>query len=265
MLRNALFSNAIISYNRYGQQKQGVEYGPNILKKFLKKDIKIYETRKDKCLFSSLHNIYINNCKVKGRRVNIGGDHSTTIATGAYTLNHYKNPKFLWFDAHGDINDYKNSLTKNYHGMVLSYLMGTAKENRPYYLDNFLNNKNLMYIGIRDLDPYEKLTIKELKIPIITVEEVNTNTELSIKKIKDFINNDPVHLSFDVDGLDPQYISSTGTPVENGMQFDQTKHILDNIITDQIVNLDICEYNPELGDNKNSLKNVVKLFKNIII
>ena len=54
--------------------------------------------------------IYINNCKMKGRRVNIGGDHSTTIATGAYTLNYYKNPKFLWFDAHGDINDYKNSL-----------------------------------------------------------------------------------------------------------------------------------------------------------
>ena len=43
------------------------------IKKVFKKDIKIYETRKDKCLFSSLHNIYINNCKVKGRRVNIEG------------------------------------------------------------------------------------------------------------------------------------------------------------------------------------------------
>jgi len=53
-----MLRNAIISYNRYGQQKQGVEYGPNLLKKFLKKDIKIYETRKDKSLFSSLHNIY---------------------------------------------------------------------------------------------------------------------------------------------------------------------------------------------------------------
>ena len=115
------------------------------------------------------------------------------------------------------------------------------------------------------MDPYEKLIIRELKIPIITVDEVNTNTELSIKKIKEFIKNDPVHLSFDVDGLDPQYISSTGTPVEKGMQFDQTKHILDNIITDQIVNLDICEYNPELGDNKNSLKNTIKLWENIVM
>ena len=143
--------------------------------------------------------------------------------------------------------------------------MGISKQHKPYYLDNFLSYKNLMYIGIRDLDPYEKLIIQELKIPIITVDEVNTNTELSIKKIKEFIKNDPVHLSFDVDGLDPQYISSTGTPVEKGMQFDQTKHILDNIITDQIVNLDICEYNPELGDNKNSLKNKIKLWENIVM
>lgn len=264
MFRNSLFKSAIISHNRLGQQKIGVEKGPTQLKSFLNKDIPIVELKERHSLLNNLNSIYKENLNVNGSRINIGGDHSTTIATGAYTLNTYKNPKFLWFDAHGDINSYQSSPTKNYHGMVLSYLSGLSL-NKPDFIKKFLTFDNLMYIGIRDLDPYESILIKSLRVPIISVNELNTNPELTIKKIKDFIKDDPVHLSFDVDVMDPSFISSTGTPVENGLLIEETKHVLENIINDQVVNLDLCEFNPNIGNSKESLKNTVDLWKNIIM
>tara|TARA_B100000123_G_scaffold272220_1_gene254128 strand:- start:3230 stop:4024 length:795 start_codon:yes stop_codon:yes gene_type:complete len=263
MFRN-IFRSAIISHNRLGQKKLGVERGPTQLKKFLYKDIPIFELKERHTLLNNLNSIYKENANVKGSRINIGGDHSTTIATGAYTLNTYKNPKFVWFDAHGDINSYASSPTKNYHGMVLSYLSGLSY-NKPDFIKTFLSFHNLMYIGIRDLDPYENILIKSLNVPIVTVNELNTNPELSIKKIKDFVKDDPIHLSFDVDVMDPSLISSTGTPVENGLFLEQTKHVLENIIDKQVVNLDICEFNPDLGNSKHSLNNVVNIWKNIIM
>ena len=264
MFRNSLFKNAIISHNRLGQQKIGVEKGPTQLKMFLNKDIPIFELKEEDSLLNNLNSIYQENANVKGSRINIGGDHSTTIATGAYTLNTYKNPKFLWFDAHGDINSYTSSPTKNYHGMVLSYLSGLS-HNKPDFIKTFLTFDNLMYIGLRDLDPYESILIKSLHIPVISVNELNTNPELAIKKIKDFVKDDPIHLSFDVDVMDPSFISSTGTPVENGLLLEETKHVLENIVDDQVVNLDLCEFNPNIGDPKESLNNTVDLWKNIIM
>ena len=122
-------------------------------------------------MIKNLKSIYNANKRIIGKRVNIGGDHSITIGTGAYTLNTYKRPKFIWLDAHADINDYENSETKNYHGMPLNYLTGLSKLNNIDFVKQKLKFENLLYIGIRDVDDYEK-KIKKHKINVITIDDI---------------------------------------------------------------------------------------------
>ena len=269
-----MIKNLIFSFNGYGQKKPGVITGPKkiydyVVKKQNEKknesNTRIIEVPDEKNLFKNLKSIYNSNKLVKGKRINIGGDHSMTIATGAHTLNNYKEPKFIWIDAHADINDYNNSPSKNYHGMVLSYLSGISYNKRFDFIKNKLNLNNLMYIGLRDVDPYEKEVIDKYNIKILTVHDINYKTLESIEKINDFIKEDPLHLSFDVDSLDPLYIDSTGTLVERGLYKFQTSQVLKALINKRIVNIDVCELNLDIGDKKKSLKNTLELWGDVII
>ena len=97
----------------------------------------------------------------QNKKINIGGDHSMAIATVADSLNRVPPGKLkvIWFDAHPDINTYKSSISKNYHGMPLGYLTGLCKSHYFPFITNYLNFENLLYIGIRDIDEYEKKII----------------------------------------------------------------------------------------------------------
>ena len=208
-----------------------------------------------KCPFKSsmgVNNLYQENKKINEPKINIGGDHSMAISTIADSLNKHKNLKVIWIDAHPDINTYENSVSKNVHGMPLSYLTGLDSSEHFSFIKNKLPFDNLMYIGIRDIDEFEKDIIFKNNIKCLTVDDINNNNDQSIEKILNFINDDPVHLSFDVDGIDPSYIPCTGTDVPNGLNIDSTKNILDNI--NNIVNIDITELNLELGNDNDKFK-----------
>ena len=155
----------------------------------------------------NLKNLYTSNQSIVGRKINIGGDHSMSIATVADSLNKFadKDLKVLWFDAHPDINTYESSKSKNYHGMPLSYLTGLSKNSDFSFIHHTLDFDNLMYIGIRDIDHYEKKIIEEKNIKYISCNEVNHNLNKSLDKIINFIGNSPIHLSFDVDCMDPAF------------------------------------------------------------
>ena len=266
-----MIKNILFSFNSYGQRKKGVSKGPRKIYDFVKNENSITKQSKrtiqifnSNDLFKNLKSIYNSNDLIKGKRINIGGDHSMTIATGAHTLNNYKEPKFLWFDAHADINNYENSPTKNYHGMVLSYLSGISNNKRFDFIKKKLNLDNLMYIGLRDIDPYEKTIIEKYNIKVLTVNDINYNKEVAIDKIKNFIKDSPVHLSFDVDSMDPKYIDSTGTLVERGLYTFQTKEVLKEVLKKNVVNIDICELNLEIGDEEKSLENILELWGDVI-
>ena len=82
-----------------------------------------------------------------------------------------------------------------------------------------------------------------------------------------FVGSSPVHVSFDVDSIDPKYIPSTGTPVKNGIELDKAREILDNLNNTNVVNLDITELNMELGSKKDGIlsgKNTERLFHKFI-
>ena len=269
-----MFRQIIMNRNSFGQKKRGVEYGGELIKSCIKLNIensdihktKYYDLACEGNIIRNLKSIYNANDMIKGKRINIGGDHSSSIGTGAYTLNNYNRPKFIWLDAHADINDYKNSSTKNYHGMPLNYLTGLSKLNNIDFIKQKLKFENLLYIGIRDVDDYEKKIIKKHKINVITIDDMKNKKEESLNKINKFVENSPLHLSFDVDVLDPSFIKCTGTPVKGGLDLESVISII-NEKKDNIVNLDICEFNGEIGSKVEriiSLENLNNIIKKIL-
>ena len=259
-----------------GQRKLGVDttckylfqlFGNNgTLVKTKISDVELCNQLRTKLLSDNLRNLFTANMKTKTPIINIGGDHSMAIATiGASLEKHGSALKVIWFDAHGDINTRKTSPSGNYHGMPLAFL--TSLDN-DYDLFPFLfcvpdlKFENILYLGIRDLDDGEKAFIKEKKIKFIRCKEINENPSQTYAKIKDFVGKDPLHFSFDVDGLDPEEMSSTGTTAPNGVKTKAIKPIVDKIMKNlNVVGMDITEFNLELGEKEKSMKNFTKLFK----
>ena len=268
--------NVIFFPSMLGQNKKGVERGPSLIAREIIKKEKELKTKKTNkywvdvmnanCIYSNLETLYEYNDNLSGQRINIGGDHSMSIATVAHSLNNYENLKVLWIDAHGDINTSYSSPTNNLHGMPLGYLTNLDNDERFYYILNHVNLKDIMYIGIRDLDIFEKEVIKNTTV----IDVNNFNNKSFIEDIDNFIGKDPIHISFDVDSLDPRYVQSTGTLVKNGLHLRHVKELFDYLYDKkfkQIKNIDITEFNPKIGskeDVKNSLKSIMYIFDKYI-
>ena len=252
--------NLIFFRNMLGQKKictfQNIETKLKISSLHLKNDLK-------QDLFSLYKfNNYYKKC------INIGGDHSLSIATLSSSIyQHGNNIKVLWFDAHPDINSYEKSETKNIHGMVLNYITQIGNNNE-YKFDFIpktpLHPSNILYIGIRDIDSYEKEIIQKYNIQKITCDDVNNDPSKTINTINNFIGDSKYHLSLDIDGLDPIYTPSTGTPVDNGMHLTPLLHILKNINHQNRINTDVVELNTCIGDEfekEKTLDNVKKIIE----
>lgn len=263
----------ILFPHKLGQLKNGIQNTPLYFKKIFYDKSHLVKCNNKHTNYSikyfnivrNLRKLYHSNILFDKNKINIGGDHSMSIATVADSLNRTKEGelKVLWFDAHADINTIRSSRTKNFHGMPLSYLTGITYNRDFSFIINNLHFDNLMYIGIRKLDRFEKKIIKKYNIKYISCDEINNHTDKSIEKILNFIDENPVHISFDVDCLDPKIMPCTGTTVSNGLKLESTKKILDSIENTNIINMDITELNLELGSNHDreiSIKNLFYLF-----
>ena len=250
-----------------GQMKNGLQNTPKFMKKYLKGqyfDVSCKNSTNNKVqnLVYNLQNLHYVNSSLQGLKINIGGDHSMAIGTVSASLNSVPQNqlKVLWFDAHPDINTYESSGTKNVHGMPLAYLSGLCESKNFPYIKHLLPLNNLMYIGIRDIDPFEKEIIKKYNIPYLTTQDIHLNLNKSTQLIHDFIGNNPVHLSFDVDCLDPSVVPCTGTKVENGLYSENVGSIIDMLSKRNIINIDITELNLDLGTKEEQEKSFYNVF-----
>lgn len=152
----------------------------------------------------------------------------------------------IWIDAHPDIHTYKSTMSGNKHGTPLSVCTGMEKMHWASRMSlKNLPFSNLTYVGIRDIDDFEGKTIDEKNI-----------RHLSVGQCVDFIRNlnRPIHISFDVDAMDPELISSTGTRVPDGLMADEVEVIINEALEhDKLVSLDIVEFNVKLGDPVTSM------------
>ena len=122
-----------------------------------------------------------------------------------------------------------------------------------------INPEKIIYIGLRDLDEYEVDIIKKLNIKKYDIFDIQfKGIDNIIKEIKEKNHIDKVHLSFDVDSLDPKIFPSTGTPVDNGLKLYDAYMILGNF-KNNIVSADFVEFNPLLTNHKERYNDSRKL------
>jgi arginase len=177
--------------------------------------------------------------------LSIGGDHYTSFGTILASLKKYKNQfSLLWLDAHTDIHSFESSPSKNMHGMVVRMLMTHNYTNIPRLIPN-----QILYVGVRNIDSPELKFIKANKIKMISLQDFHEKHMESYKMIQMFVKNKPVHISLDVDVLDPILMPSTGTPEENGMKLTELLRLIDQVrqTASNHYATDIMEYNPKIG------------------
>lgn len=187
--------------------------------------------------------------------VTLGGDHSIAMGTIAGTLDKHPDACVLWIDAHGDINTPSTSDSGNIHGMPVLFLMGMEPEACPpdlKWVPNCIAANKIAYIGLRDVDAEEKKILKDHNISAFSMYHVDKYgiskvVEMALDKINP--NRDcPIHLSYDVDAIDPLYVPATGTPVRGGLTLREGLFIAEEVAeTGLLCALDVVEVNPALA------------------
>lgn len=281
----------------YGCDRPGVEKGPEILRKnnlveiFNEHntiedlgdiDIKLID-EKDKYFDNSkmkyLAEVIASNTRLSDKvysaltdntfPVIVGGDHSLALGSIAGVSKYYGDDlAVIWIDAHGDLNTEETSPSGNIHGMPLAASIGVGYEGLTSILFKGVKVKpeNIFILACRDLDEGEVELIKRLNINTWGIDEIKEKgTDIVVKELleklkKTGVNN--IHLSYDIDCLDPEYVPGTGTPVDNGLTFEESTDIVKGIFSTSLVkSMDFVEYNPELDNNEKTKETCLELLK----
>lgn len=185
----------------------------------------------------------------------LGGDHSIAIGTLAGLADHYKNLGIIWYDAHADMNTSETSPSGNIHGMPLAVSMGLGHEQlvNVHSAGAKINPENVVIIGARSVDPGERKLIKEKGVKVFTMHEIDRyGMSTVIQQTLEYFETrqvDGVHLSLDLDGLDPLYTPGVGTPVPGGITYRES-HLAMELLEDAkvITSVEFVEVNPVLDE-----------------
>lgn len=205
----------------------------------------------------------------------LGGDHSIAIGSiaGHLRTTNAENLCVLWVDAHIDLNTNTTSPTGNMHGMPVSLLVRELRPQWPTipeleWCQAQLSLKNFCWIGLRSIDYYERLMMEKYGINYFDMRDIEKfGIEKVIQRALEAINPDgkrKLHVSFDIDALDPLYANSTGTPVMGGLTLREGVFLMEEAYNSgTLSSLDLVEVNPCLGDAKD-VENTVNSTKLII-
>jgi len=175
----------------------------------------------------------------------LGGDHSIAMGTIAGVARaRGKAPGVIWVDAHGDINTPLTSPTGNVHGMPVHFALQ----------EHAVDPSRMVFIGLRDVDDGEKRAIRELGVRAFAMSDID---RLGMSAVVDEAlaivagGENSVHVSFDMDGVDPQEAPGVGTPVRGGITYREAHLLMERVAASGTLgSLEITEINPIL-DSEN--------------
>jgi len=192
----------------------------------------------------------------------LGGDHSMSIGSIAGIAAHCKSQNkrlgVIWVDAHSDINTPDSTPSGNIHGMPVAVSLGIGSEELVNVGGEFvkLSPSNLTLIGLRSVDPGERDLIKQLGIDAYSMTEIDKLGMYAImltvlERMKKRV--DHLHISFDIDSVDPSVAKGVGTPVPGGLSFRETHLIMEMVAESGLVkSFEVTEVNPILDDMNQS-------------
>ncbi len=195
----------------------------------------------------------------------IGGDHSIAIGTLAGTAKQYDQMGVIWFDAHGDLNTDKTSPSGNIHGMPLAASLGFGHPELTEMggYKPKIKPENIVIIGARDLDEGEKELIREQNIRVYTMHEIDRMGMPDVmKEAIQYLEGrvDGVHLSFDLDVIDPSEAPGVGTPVLGGISFRESHLAMEMLAESNLISsVEVVEVNPILDEKNKTAELAVAL------
>lgn len=197
----------------------------------------------------------------------LGGDHSIAIGTVG-GVSHDEEIGLLWIDAHGDFNTPATSTSQNVHGMALATLLGQGAEElinigRP---GRKVEPEHTVIIGVRDLDREEKVLLKQVDCTVYTMREID---EIGIhavmrQALKQLDHLSRIHVSLDLDAMDPLEAPGVGTPSLGGLTYREGQLIMEMIAdTGKLRSIDVVEINPILDIQNRTGQMAVNLLASV--
>lgn len=199
-------------------------------------------------LFTQVTNSINNTCFP----LVLGGDHSIAIASALASIKKHNNLGIIWFDAHGDFNTFETTTSGNIHGLPFAVLCNYEKQLlSSFHKGNYYNPKNAVLVGARDIDmPGELNNLKKAGVTIFTTEDIRTlGIDYVYAKAFEIASNgtNGVHVSYDLDVIDPVIAPGVSIPAANGLNLDEAYSFVDYMIKnkDLIKSIDLVELNPQ--------------------
>lgn len=164
----------------------------------------------------------------------ICGDHSAAMGSVSGTSVHCQNPGLIWVDAHSDINTDQTTETGRIHGMPVAALLGLGEPSLTKYLTDKpkIKPQNIVYLGLRSVDPPEQELLDRLHILYFTYDRIQKEgLQTCLKKThRHLAGCDGVHVSFDLDSMDPTLIPGVPVPVPSGFNQEEVYTILYSLL-----------------------------------
>ena len=192
----------------------------------------------------------------------LGGDHSIAMGTLGGMAKVRGPGATLWIDAHGDLNRPGTSPSGNVHGMPLAAALGVAGP--AFDVDAYPTPSvtRAALFGVRSIDPGERELLRELDAKVFTMSEIDRHgVEKMLAEALEFLEGAPfVHVSLDLDAVDPMFAPGVGTPVRGGLSYREAHLALELVAESGLLDsLDVVEVNPVLDRENETAELAVAL------
>ncbi|XP_076013521.1 arginase-2, mitochondrial [Genypterus blacodes] len=283
-----------------GQKRRGVEHGPKVLRDagLIERlsgldysvhdfgDLNFHHFEKDEPFMHVKfpRTVGTANKKLSGAvsravgaghtLVMLGGDHSLAMGSVEGHAQQCPDLCLIWVDAHADVNTPMTSPSGNLHGQPVAFMLKELQDKMPNvpgfsWMKPFLSCRDLVYIGLRDVDPGEHHLLKNLGIQYFSMRDID---RLGIQRVMEVTfdhllarKQRPIHLSFDIDAFDPSLAPATGTPVNGGLTYREGIYITEEIHNTGLLSvMDMVEVNPSMGASPEAVAATTSLAVDVI-
>jgi arginase len=204
----------------------------------------------------------------------LGGDHSFAMGSIAGMAAHHRQQGrrigLVWFDAHADSNSPETTPSGNIHGMPLAVALGIGEPSltRLAGFTPMVDAAHAALVGIRDVDPGERENVKKSGIGAFTMRDIDEHgmrwvMEQAIGRAA--TDTAGIHVSFDLDAMDPDYAPGVGTPVRGGISYREA-HLAMEMLADtgKVLSVEFTEVNPILDQRNGTAKLGVELLTSLL-
>ena len=219
---------------------------------------------------TTLYNAILEKQKQNYFPILVGGDHSVAVSSALASCKKYTDVGIIWIDAHTDYNTFETTVTGNIHGLPLAAITGYKCQELRYFHDgNIIQPARCVVVGARSIDEWEKDNVKYSGITVFTTEDIKERGvnavmeeafQIASKRTKG------VHISYDLDVIDPELAPGVSVPELNGISEDEAMTINEQIVKhiDQVVSFDLVEFNPLRDINRKTEQIAVNILAQII-